>query len=114
MFKRSMIRIATFVMQVVFIFTCGITLAVSDEPNELNGTAQEYTGPFAPKETLNRFRLPAGFRIELVAAEPDVLDPVAMSFDEDGRLYVAEMRDYPMGPPAPAGRVRLLEDAAAA
>ena len=71
---------------------------------------KEYTGPFAPQEALQTFRLPDGFRMELVAAEPDVLDPVAMSFDEDGRLYVIEMRDYPMGAGAPAGRVRLLED----
>jgi putative membrane-bound dehydrogenase-like protein len=71
---------------------------------------KEYTGPFAPQEALQTFRLPDGFRMELVAAEPDVLDPVAMSFDEDGRLYVIEMRDYPMASTAPAGRVRLLED----
>ncbi|MEK7677299.1 MAG: PVC-type heme-binding CxxCH protein [Verrucomicrobiota bacterium] len=72
--------------------------------------SQDYTGPFPPEQALRTFQLPEGFRIELVAAEPDVLDPVAMSFDEDGRLYVIEMRDYPSGPPAPPGRVRLLED----
>ena len=99
-----MIRISIFVTWVVFILTCGIAPAAPDE------APKEYAGPFAPKDALKTFRLPAGFRIELVAAEPDVLDPVAMSFDEDGRLYVVEMRDYPMGPPAPAGRVRLLED----
>src|SRR6266545_3082750 len=46
--------------------------------------------------------------IELVAAEPDVGSPVAICWDADGRLYVAEMIDYPTGPPA--GRVRLLEE----
>ena len=66
--------------------------------------SQDYTGPFPPEQALRTFQLPEGFRIELVAAEPDVLDPVAMSFDEDGRLYVIEMRDYPSGPPAPPGR----------
>ena len=39
--------------------------------------------------------LPKGFRAELVACEPQVVDPVAMAFDEQGRLYVAEMRGYP-------------------
>ena len=48
--------------------------------------SQDYTGPFPPEQALRTFQLPEGFRIELVAAEPDVLDPVAMSFDEDGRL----------------------------
>ncbi|HYE99027.1 MAG TPA: PVC-type heme-binding CxxCH protein [Planctomycetota bacterium] len=61
-----------------------------------------------PEEALKTFRVAEGFQIELVAAEPDVVDPVAMAFDERGHLYVAEMRDYPLGPPA--GRIRRLED----
>jgi len=53
-------------------------------------------------------------RVELVAAEPRVVDPIALSFDERGRLYVAEMRDYPLGPPEgspPQSRINRLEDA---
>src|SRR5438046_2774564 len=53
--------------------------------------------PLSPKEELATFSLPAGFRAELVAAEPDVIDPVSMAFDERGRLFVAEMRGYPNG-----------------
>jgi putative membrane-bound dehydrogenase-like protein len=51
--------------------------------------------------------------MELVAAEPEIESPVAMAFDEDGRLWVVEMRDYPNGPTAgagPQGRIRVLED----
>jgi putative membrane-bound dehydrogenase-like protein len=51
--------------------------------------------------------------ISLFAAEPDVVDPVALTFDEAGRMYVVEMRDYPygIGPQRkPGGTVRLLED----
>ncbi|GMU22798.1 MAG: hypothetical protein AMXMBFR13_28820 [Phycisphaerae bacterium] len=52
--------------------------------------------------------------VELAAAEPEVLDPVAMAFDEDGRLYVAEMRGFQLGPEGKGlpgrGTVRLLED----
>jgi putative membrane-bound dehydrogenase-like protein len=55
------------------------------------------------------FRLPPSFRIELVAAEPEVVNPVAMTFDEAGRIYAVEMRDYPMGD-GPPGRIRVLED----
>src|SRR4051812_42985602 len=72
------------------------------------------TGPLAPMEELATFRIPKGFRVELVAAEPDVVDPVAMAFDEDGRLFVAEMRGYPNAGVATgtitSGRVRMLED----
>lgn len=70
-------------------------------------------GPLTSAEALNRFVLPAGLHIELVAAEPLVVDPVAISFDAAGRMYVAEYRDYPSGPPngaAPLSRIKLLED----
>ncbi len=69
--------------------------------------------PVEPKDALSTFRLDAGLRIELAAAEPDVADPIALAFDEDGRMYVAEMRDYPYDPSPdnpPLGRVRRLED----
>ncbi len=45
-------------------------------------------------EAAKTFKLQAGFRLELVASEPMVEDPVAMSWDGDGRLFVAEMRGY--------------------
>lgn len=63
--------------------------------------------PLTPKEALKTFTVEAGFRVDLAASEPDVMDPVAMAFDEDGRAYVAEMADYPLGPPS--GRIKLLE-----
>ena len=71
-------------------------------------------GPLSPREELATFRVPKGFRVELVAGEPDVIDPVAMAFDEDGRLFVAEMRGYPNGGVATgkisSGKIKLLQD----
>ncbi len=71
-------------------------------------------GPLSPKEELATFRVPKGFRVELVAAEPEVVDPVAMAFDEDGRIFVAEMPGYPNGGVATgdvtSGKIKLLED----
>src|SRR5207248_11206111 len=59
-------------------------------------------------------QLPKGFRAELAASEPDVIDPVAMAFDERGRIFVAEMRGYPNEGVGTgfitSGRIRLLED----
>ncbi len=68
-----------------------------------------------------RFSFEHGFHLELVAAEPLVASPVDACFDENGRMYVAEMRDYPFsweptklnprgGGKKDAGVVRLLED----
>src|SRR2546425_1163313 len=71
-------------------------------------------GPLSPQKELTTFRVPKGFRIELVACEPDVVDPVAIAFDEDGRLFVAEMRGYPNAGVATgqihSGKIKLLED----
>ncbi|HEX6961225.1 MAG TPA: PVC-type heme-binding CxxCH protein, partial [Lacipirellula sp.] len=68
--------------------------------------------PLEPAAALNDFRLPPGYRIELAAAEPNVVDPVAIAFDDQGRLWVVEMRDYPTLPAgkAPSSRIRILED----
>jgi putative membrane-bound dehydrogenase-like protein len=69
--------------------------------------------PLSPEKALAAFRVAPGLRVELVAAEPQIESPVAMAFDEDGRLWVVEMRDYPNGPPPnqpPEGRIRVLED----
>ncbi len=80
----------------------------AQEADELRSTK-----PLEPAEALRAFRLRPGYRIELVAAEPVVVDPVDLAFDEDGRLFVSEMIDYPYadaeGNP-PQGRIRLLED----
>ena len=67
-----------------------------------------------PKRSRKTIQLAPGFEIDLVAAEPQVVDPVAMAFDEEGRLFVAEMRGYPNGGIAKgtitSGTVKLLED----
>lgn len=75
--------------------------------------AQAEEGPLAPADALKSFQLPEGLVMELVAAEPLVIDPVAISFDSQGRMYAVEYRDYPDGPPEgepPLSRIKLLED----
>jgi putative membrane-bound dehydrogenase-like protein len=63
-----------------------------------------------PAAAINTFQLIDGFKIELVAAEPQVTDPVAMAFDENGNLFVAEMRGYSEQGADRMGRIRFLED----
>lgn len=68
-----------------------------------------------PDEELASFRLAPGFRAERVAAEPLVVDPVAMDWDDRGRLFVVEMRGFMRnidgdGEDLPSGRVVVLED----
>ena len=58
---------------------------------------------------MKKFQLPPGFRIELVAAEPEIVSPVALAFDERGRMFVAEMPEYPISR-EPLGKITMLED----
>jgi putative membrane-bound dehydrogenase-like protein len=66
--------------------------------------------PTEPAEALKTFTIAPGFRIEQVAAEPLVADPVAIAFDENARLYAVEMRGYSENRDERVSRVRLLED----
>ncbi|TWU55874.1 neutral/alkaline non-lysosomal ceramidase N-terminal domain-containing protein [Rubripirellula reticaptiva] len=63
----------------------------------------------SPSDSLNCMRVPEGFKIDLVAAEPLVVDPINVAFAADGSVWVVEMGDYPQGSPT-GGRVKRLED----
>ncbi len=73
----------------------------------------ESSAPLSPEDGLKSLRISDDFRVELFAAEPYVVDPVELVFDERGQAFVAEMLDYPFDPPtgeSPRGRIKLLED----
>ncbi|WZO99500.1 c-type cytochrome [Isosphaeraceae bacterium EP7] len=67
-------------------------------------------GSKTPAQALESFKLHPGFRLDEVAIEPAVTDPVAICYDADGRLYVVEMRGYPYPQKVATGNVRRLED----
>ncbi|MBG86027.1 MAG: glycosyl hydrolase [Verrucomicrobiales bacterium] len=54
-----------------------------------------YQLPLSPEASLQYTRVPVGFRLELFAAEPQIVNPIYIQWDERGRLWVAESRDYP-------------------
>src|ERR1043165_2114322 len=68
-------------------------------------------GPaLTPQEALKKMTVPPGFRVELVAAEPDIVNPVAMTFDERGRIWIPESLEYPRRSAGPGkDRVKVLE-----
>ncbi len=75
----------------------------------------ETSPELSPEEELRTFQIDEGMKVELVAAEPFVQDPVVSVFDEDGRLWVVEMRAYMPnmdgdGERTPNGRISVLED----
>jgi hypothetical protein len=73
----------------------------------------EGTRPLSAAESLRAIRTRPGFVVDLVAAEPLIVDPVAIDWGADGKLWVCEMHDYPTGVDEnwqPGGRVKFLED----
>jgi putative membrane-bound dehydrogenase-like protein len=85
------------------------------------GQGKQLTGPYtpaanpplSPAEAQKKFVVPDGFEVRLFAAEPDVINPVAMTWDERGRLWVVELYEYPLGAPPgtkPRDRIKILED----
>lgn len=65
--------------------------------------------PINAAEALAAIQVPDGYRVELVAAEPLVQDPINLAFGSDGRVWVVEMTDYPLGTSG-GGRVKWLKD----
>ncbi|MFL5245856.1 MAG: neutral/alkaline non-lysosomal ceramidase N-terminal domain-containing protein [Gemmataceae bacterium] len=78
------------------------------DPKKTHGTLPE-----SPQQSTAALRAKSNLKVDLVVAEPLIVSPVAIDFGPDGRLWVAEMLDYPAGTKGtfePGGRVRLLED----
>ena len=81
---------------------------------QMSGQHAPATTPaLSPEEAQKKFTLPPGFEIRLFASEPEVVNPVAMTWDERGRLWVVELYEYPLGAkPGEKGRdrIKILED----
>ena len=86
-----------------------ITLSIASCTNKSSSEQPAYTA----EQSLAAMQFSEDFHAEIFLQEPQVMSPVEMVWDEDGRIYVAEMLDYPDDPPPgqPArSRIRLLED----
>ena len=74
-------------------------LSYRDEPNipnyEKRDPKPQYQEPLSPEESSKLIQVPVGFDLELFASEPDIINPLAMEWDEKGRLWVIETVDYP-------------------
>ncbi|WP_422931630.1 PVC-type heme-binding CxxCH protein [Singulisphaera sp. PoT] len=84
----------------------------ADQPAKIpHGQTEPPGDPLSPAEALKKMKVPDGFKVELVASEPDLVNPVAMTFDERGRIWVTESLEYPRHS-AGVGRdrIKILED----
>ena len=82
-------------------------------PNyEKRDPAPRYQLPLSPEESMKLVQLPIEFEMELFASEPMIINPMAMAWDEQGRLYVIETVDYPNEVRTEGGndKIKILED----
>ncbi len=94
------------------------TLVYEDRDNipnyERRDPKPQYQLPLSPQESAKFLQVPVGFEVELFASEPDIINPIAMDWDERGRLWVIETIDYPNTVRQDNGvgddRIKILED----
>ena len=82
-------------------------------PNyEKRDPAPRFQLPLSPEESMKLVQLPIEFEMELFASEPMIINPMAMAWDERGRLYVIETVDYPNEVRTEGGndKIKILED----
>ncbi len=98
----------------VLLLLSSIVLAAPPDGRSVKSPSRnELPGGMTPQQSLRAIRVPPGFKVELTACEPLVQDPIALDWAADGKLWVVEMGDYPLGIDGkgkPGGVVRLLVD----
>lgn len=100
----------SFKSKLLFVTLCALLAGCQQRQEDFSES------PFlTPEESLKKIAVEQGFTVELVAAEPLVNSPVALQFDELGRMWVVEMQSYMLdtvgtGEDEPAGQIVVLED----
>ncbi len=108
-------KISTFLLISMLISSCG-EMDYKDKIYEKPEIIAEAPSDFlSPEESMKTFYLPEGYKVELVASEPMINEPVAITWDGNGKMYVAQMETYMQnidgdGTDEPSSRIILLED----
>ena len=121
LFNMSILKTSYFIL--FFLFSLSVFSQQGDKANEkdiissLNWKkwSPDVVPVFSAEESLKQFKVAPGFKVELVASEPMVKDPVFLDWDDDGRLWVGELRTYMRdldgtGENERMSRVMVLED----
>jgi len=81
-----------------------------DSPLDDRARPVATTAALLPAETAAALKVPPGFHVELIAGEPQLVQPIAYTIDDRGRLWVVENTNYPTSPGTPKDRILVLED----
>jgi glucose/arabinose dehydrogenase/mono/diheme cytochrome c family protein len=101
------------VLALLLVFSFGWLAAPAQQPPK--GFTVPPAPALSPRDEMKTLKFVPGYRAELVASEPLVHDPIAMTFDPDGRIWVCEMRGFMpnvdgKGDKEPIGTITVLED----
>ncbi len=97
-------------LHVLFMIVLVIMMSCNNNTDtNKSATSHRINSATLAENALSTFELEPGFKIELLAAEPLISDPVDMEIDEYGRVYVVEMHGYPLDKSG-TGKIKLLTD----
>jgi putative membrane-bound dehydrogenase-like protein len=108
-FDRLFNHKAIVVLTVVVTLGMAVNAAAQEKPP--HGQDKPPGPALSPEEAIKKMTVPEGFTVELVASEPMIVNPVAMTIDERGRFWITESLEYPRRQAGPGqDRVKVLED----
>src|SRR5688500_3339113 len=113
---RRSFRLAGCAVFVAVLLAAGKDACPTNDRVHAAGSEKPPHGPdkppaLSPEEAIKKMTVPEGFTVELVASEPMIVNPVAMTIDERGRFWITESLEYPRREPGPGqDRVKVLED----
>lgn len=90
-----------------FLFALSLLVVLADVDVCGHVFAEDAPAPIPPQDAPAKMKLPAGFNVTLFAGEPDVVQPIAFTFDDRGRLWVVECLSYPEWSKTGEGRDRV-------
>jgi hypothetical protein len=115
--KPKFILILVLLSSILFYCKTGKNTSPNQQHNRSTKHKQDFSkSPYVPAaQSVRYMQLEEGFEVKLVASEPLVSTPVAMTFDEKGRMWVVEMNGYmpdieANGEDIPNGKIVILED----
>lgn len=102
-----------FLAAAVFTLACQHPVVAQNQAEDSFALGVRNTEPVTAAQQQQSFQLPQGFRIQLVASEPQIAKPMNMAFDTRGRLWVSSSEEYPFAAApdvTPRDTIRILED----
>lgn len=109
--KKSGILLATLLAVFIFAASCNQQKEVLPELT-YTGEEPRVQNPLSPEDSRKHIQVPEGFETVLFASEPNIINPIAFTWDEKGRLWVVQSQDYPHGLNNDVGgdRITICED----